>query len=221
MAPTFSYGQVSARAERVLILATGESVKEVPLDALARVSPAVHIIGVNGAIEWAPRLDSWATIDMDYRNRQRVKEPRAGLVYYACVPNDFGNPKARHIAHRAPAEPHITYLRQVGPQAGKSSRYPLAEDPGACSLGNSTYGALNVAYHMKPKRVVILGLDGGGGYAHNVGKPGRLNHLRILFLMATKQVHKAGIQLVVGNPRSIVRCWPTLRPNDALAWIER
>lgn len=202
-------------------MATGPSVELLTRAQLNAVHQDVCVIAVNGAHDWLPRANVWSTIDLSKRNRDRIAVARPGVTYYGCAPKDYGSPEAVNPAHRKPQEPHLVCLRPLGPKMVAGVRYPLAEDPGHCTLGNSTYGAVNVAYHMRPKRIAILGLDGKGGYAHAQGKPGSLGHLHGLFIMARAQLADAGIELVVGNPHSLVRCFPTLAPAETLNWIQQ
>ena len=103
-------------------------------------------------------------------------------------------------------------------------RCALSEDPGAIHTGNSGWGALGLAYHMRPRKVALLGVDANGAghaYADIPQRPGELDHLPLLFVSACGQLEARGIQVRNGSPESNVTCWPRVEANAALRWLER
>ena len=219
MAPP--YGTVTEQHDRILIVASGPSVQGVDLTA---VPPRVHVIAVNGAIEWCPVVDSFFSLDPSPYVRRLVRTPRPGVHYYMAVPDSYGERDAPCISHRDAPDAHITYLRRLVGGGYLSARNALSEDPGAIHTGNSGWGALGLAYHMRPRKVALLGVDANGAghaYVDIPQRPGELDHLPLLFASACDQLEARGIQVRNGSPESNVTCWPRVDANAALRWLER
>lgn len=207
------------RADRVLIVASGPSVEGAPLH---RVPSDVHIIAVNGAVIFCPRVDSFFSLDPSTQVRALLRSRRPGVAYYLAVPDDYGMPRARMESHRPPREAGVTFLRRVAGSDGPyGSKFGLADDPDAIHTGNSAYGALGLAWHMKPARVAILGVDGTNtGYAYLPGDPRpQFSHLAELFASTAPQLEAAGVSVRNGSPESVVTCWPRSSATVAIDWI--
>jgi hypothetical protein len=193
-------------ADRVLIVASGPSV-----EAVGRSLPklqGVHVIAVNEAIKWLPHADSFFTMDPDRRMRPLLSRPRAGVRYYLAYEEklNFKN---------------VTHLQRIMSVGVRGSCFGLMEQPDQISAGNSAYGALNLAYHMRPKRIAFLGLDGTDkGHAYSGTNPGwSLKHLPELFDSTLPQLTAANIQVVNGSPGSKIESFPRMSPQEALKWI--
>lgn len=217
------WGCVGVRAERVMIVASGPSQRALAPAAIAEASASgVHVIAINGALRWYNlAAASWFTLDPDRRTLPLMQAPRAGVVYYAAVPVDYGQSHARVAYHRVAPAAGVTYLRRVAGPGVLGSRTRLSEDPGAIHTGNSAWGALGVAYLMQPRLIAFLGLDGTREeYAYGAGRPfGNFDHLPALFASALPQLAAAGIQVLNGSPASRITCFPRATPEAALAWI--
>lgn len=203
--------------ERILIVGTGPSVEgvDIPTDLPA------HIIAVNGAIEWLPRADSFFSLDPSYYVRSLLQKRRDGTVYYVAVPEDYGQPDARVFSHRRPADSGVVYLRRIVGSGLRGACYGLSEEEDAIHTGNSLYGALGLAYLMRPKKIAILGLDGTQrNYAFRRDGP-RLSfeHLPDLFASALPQMQACGIEIMNGSMKSLIRCFPRCKGGGALEWL--
>lgn len=205
---------------RVLIVAAGPSVEGVDL---SMVPPRVTVIAVNGAIRFTPKVDVWFTLDPSTPNRALLRERRPGVRYVMAVPDDYGSPGAAVQAHRAPRDPGVTYLRRVSGDGPWSARPGLVEDRGAIHTGNSAWGALGYAYHLRPGKIGLLGVDGtSGGYAYLSGAPRpQFDHLPDLFASALPQLQAAGVSVRNGSPESRVVCFPRVTPSALLRWLLR
>ncbi|PWN56210.1 hypothetical protein DEH80_08025 [Abyssibacter profundi] len=212
-----SFGAVTGTAHRVLIVAGGPSAR--PLRGRC-LPPSVHVIAVNGAADWLPRFDAWITVDPSAANRSRMRNPRPVSVrYYACVPDDYGQPTARCLDHRAPPEPGITWLRRLTGFGPWGARAGLSADPAGLHTGNSAYAALGVAYLMRASRIVLAGVDGSSAARVDGGHPRDLTHLPALFASATGELARAGCEVVNANPFSAVSCFPRRPLDEALGWL--
>ena len=224
------WGAVAGTARRVVVLACGPSVRGLDLAALARATWAgVQVIAVNRAIGWLPAtcdgMVSWFTLDPDAAMRMIMGRPVPGVRYYAAVPDDYGQPDARLVRHRAPAEHAITYLRRLTDDGPWQCRYGLSDDGQAIHTGNSAWGGLGVAWHKVrtggAARIALFGLDGTAEpYAYGQGRPRRsLDHLPDLFASALPQLHERGVQVINGSPESRVTCFGRCSPGAAFAWL--
>jgi hypothetical protein len=219
------WGRVSARAPAVAIVAGGPSVRAVPREAfVAAAARGVFVLAVNQAIDWLPSLDGWFTLDPSAVNRRIMvgagRRPR--VLFYAAVPECYGDPAAADRILRAPPEPGVTFLRRlIDPTQPLGQRFGLSADPGAIHTGNSAWGALQVAVLMGARRIALLGVDGArdAGYAYAPGCPrGSLDHLPRLFDSAIPQLQALGIFVVNGSLASLVTCFPRVDPVAALEW---
>lgn len=212
-----SWGCVRHTAERVAIVASGSSLKNVRLV----IPDGVTVIAVNSGIRLLPSPPHfWFTLDTSRVNRAIMAAPLHGTTYYAAVFDDYGTETAVLPSDRDPPEPHVIFLRRIHGKGHNRARHGLSEDPTGIHASNSGYGALNLAYLMTAKRIAILGVDCFGGYAHNDGKPkGGLFYVPRLFATAKPQLERRGAQVIVGSPNSKVKCWDRTTPRDALAWL--
>lgn len=191
----------------MMIVASGLSAKLVRYEEVS-----CPIIAVNGSIDWLPRADLWFTLDMSAENRQRFENQREGVRYVAC--GEPGHPA--RIADRGdePADngsPEWWLWRW-------SAKLGLSEDPGAIHTGNSAYGALGLAYHMRPKRIVLCGVDADDQPRIDGGRTRSLAHLALLFASAVPQLRAAGIEVVNASPWSLIECFPKIDPKDVAEW---
>lgn len=214
------FGQIDNVADRVLILGAGPSLQRVDRALLLKVAASIRTIVVNAAVEAVVRPSDWFTLDFDQRTRALASRCRPPTRVIAAVPDDFGTPNARVIMHRCDAPKNVLYLRRLAGDGPWSSKFGLSDDPGTIHTGNSAYGALGVAWLMKAKFILLLGVDG----TQLPGWPGRhpprgLNHLNELFGSAVPQLDAAKVSVINGNPESKVRCFATMPSKKALEWI--
>ena len=202
---------VTVQARSIAIIAPGPSFR---LANFVSLKKHVHIIAVKGAIHGLRRADSWITVDANRRTRQTMMDPfcrKAGTRYYAAVPEDFGQPDARLLWHRAPPEPDIHWLRCI-------SGIGLSYDKSVLHTGNSAFAALGLAFHMGASRVALFGVDGTQGqYGIGLGRPrGSLAHLPALFSSAATQLNQAGI--LVKNA-GYLPVFDRVSTHEAIAWL--
>jgi hypothetical protein len=205
----------------VIIVCTGPSLKNYDFTKLKEMG---YIIAVNDAGKFLPFADAWFTLDPWGCGIRGAQFP-AGFHgdMYAAVPEAFGLGSARNLAHRVEAHPQINYLHRIpfhSISAHQLTDYDylhwgLNEDPGSINTGNSGYGALNMAYHMRPKNIILLGLDGTKGYFYDAGKVTRsLHHLPKIFSSAVPQLNAAGIEVINGSQFSTVSCFNRCNLNS-------
>lgn len=195
------------QSDRVIVAASGPSIAAVTPEQV--LSDGAVVIAVNGAIDWLGRADYWFTLDPSQINTVRARHRVEGCRYVMALPR---------IA-RCP-DGVTRLLRLEGKLFGKA-RAPggLSRDHGAINTGNSGFGALNLAYHMRPKKILLLGVDARQERRVDGGMPRSLEHLPALFASAVPQLKSAGIEVVNGSPDSEVTCFPRMTPREAMQWL--
>lgn len=193
--------------DRVIVLASGPSVLSVKPEQVKNAGAVV--ISVNTAIEWVGWSRYWFTLDPMCLPKRIWSNRVEGCKYVLCGPNDFDHPK------------WCTRLDRVaGNMFGKLRAKPgLSDDAQAVHTGNSAYGALGVAYHMRPKKILLLGVDANDSTKidGSASKPGWLDHLPKLFASALPQL--SSIEVVNGSPHSAIDCFNKMTPSQGLEWI--
>lgn len=193
---------------RIAIVAGGASARAF------EYRPGITVIAVNGAIDWIEHADYFFTLDMSPANAQRCANQRPHTIYCAALPEPDPAPagvlKYIRVAKRG-VEPRVKdtprwWLWRYSAVLGLNTR------PGYINTGNSAYGALGLAYHAKPEKVALFGVDGDknqrveGGYSKN------LSHLSLLFSSAAKQIN-------VVNAGKLKSDIPSMNPHKTIKWL--
>lgn len=175
----------------------------------------VTVIAVNGAIDWLSRADYWFTLDPSPENVQRMWEQKPGTKYVAAVPDDFmplppGVWRMTRIAERGeePSERNSADWWLWRWSAVKT----LCEEYGFVHTGNSTWGALGLAYHLGAERVCLVGVDADSKPTIDGHQCNNLSHLPVLFESALHQVDLVNC----GHMHSAV---PKMSIQDGLQWL--
>ncbi len=204
------WARVSGQASTVLIVASGPSLRRFPFGRLAGKG---FVIAVNDAWRFVPFANAWVTIDT-VRMTQRFPLVFRGEKY-AAVPADYGQLEARFACDRIadiPAGLHCLRRRDA---------FGLSEDPEELSGINSAFGALNFAYHLRPRRIVLFGIDGNGinyyFYGRRRGSPKAdelFKQLPDLFASAATQLKNRNIEVINASPQSALTCFPKKRFHE-------
>jgi hypothetical protein len=96
-----------------------------------------------------------------------------------------------------------------------------------CHGNNSGYGAINVAFHLGARRIVLLGFDmtSKNGQTHwHDGYPRRHNHnvylrLHAMFEALQKEALALDLEIVNANPSSELQCFPKIGLEEAMVSI--
>lgn len=203
----FRCSSVTEQHDKIIILASSQEARKFkPVEGyvVIAVNSAIHVAGGN--------VDYWITVDPSESNMHIMRTKPYPAKYYAAVPWWFGGPHAKLARLKNCAIPDdMNYLNRVeGDLCDKYIKYGLCEARSDISTGNSAYGALNLAYHMNPKEIVILGVDGNriAPKFDNKHCIGTLDHLPTLFESAVQQLTNRGIQVYNANKQTMLRCFP-------------
>ncbi len=221
-----NFGSITQQHDRVLIVAAGPSMTGVHIPRMHGVA----VIAVKQAIYGLDTLaDYWVTVDPNIRAQAMMDDQVPGVQYIAVVPDDYGLSTARIDTHRRVPHDNVLYLRRLLGSGPLKSRTGLSEDSTAINTGNSAWGALGVAYLMRPRKIGLLGLDAsqaeygiGKDAPNGIGKGGprgSLKHLPALFATALPQLRAAGIEVTNGSLGSKILCFPKCTPQLLLSWI--
>jgi hypothetical protein len=189
------------RIDQVIIVASGKSAKNVNFDKM-RKRKNTYIITVNGSGSFVPFANAWFTLDPWGLTGPQLPTHFRGSLF-AAVPEDFGTPHAKIMAHRATPSAKITYLHRLQSHnftdVSSESAYTLglSDDPSCINTGNSGYGALNFGYFYQSKTTNRL-----------------LSTLPTLFASAMEQLEQRNIELFNVNPTSAVDMYPMLTPDE-------
>src|SRR5699024_2682498 len=196
------------KRRNVIIVASGPSVRAVSRDDI--LAAGAVVIAVNGAIDWLGRSDYWFTLDPSQINLVRANNRVNGCKYVMALPDNMQAP------------PGVTRMeRRQGDAYGKARALQgLSEDKNTIHTGNSAFGAMGLAYHLRPKRIVLLGVAGTQERRIAGGCSRTLRHLPELFSSAVPQLQKRKIDVVNGSPDSRVACFPRTTPQEALCWLK-
>ena len=219
-----AFDTVKARADRVLIVASGKSASDLDLTLVrdARLA-GVYILAVNRAWDWCEDIDGWFTLDPNYLVIKYMAPGYSHVSRFVAIPDDYGQPDSRIAYHRNKERaPSICYLQRISGDGPLKSCYGLSSDRSKIHTGNSAYGALGLAKHMNAKRVALIGVDANRkeGYAYHEGMPITfLAHLPLLFQSAMPELKENSIGVINGSPFSLVTCFPRCSPNRAVEWV--
>lgn len=217
---TFSRVDTSLAGKTAIIVGGGRSLTGLNFKRLRGLG---HIITINDSGKLIPFADSWFTLDPWGLGGEQLPPPNFSPRLYAAVGDDFGTNYAHVLQHRVTVQRKITFLHRlsnhnmVGQSSETAFRIPLAEEKDCISTGNSGYGAFGLAYHMRPARILLLGLDGDIGY-HYTDKTAnrRLTHLPKMFDGTKPQMDAAGIEVINGSLNSTITTYPRMSVEDAL-----
>ena len=218
------WGEVKdiAGIDDVIIVRSGPSVKDIDIEKLKEYAERTnaYIIAVNGAGEHVNFADAWFTLDPWGLNGGQIPKSFSGDLY-AAVPDDYGTPSAKSLQHRVSPNSGVIFLHRLQSHnyvnISSESAYTLglSDDRRCISTGNSGYGALNLAYHFKPKRIFMLGIDGSVGYFYQSKTPNKsLSHLKLLFKSTVKQLDAHKIKVYNVSPNSTVDAFEKIKPNE-------
>lgn len=184
----------------------------------------MYIIAVNRIVKWLPICHAFFTLDPDPYVLPILNVPKNDIVYWAAVPGDYGTPNARIMYHRVTrVHDHVNFLHRLAGNGPLHSHPTLSESPDSIHTGNSLYGALGLAYHMRPERIGFWGLDATAeDYAYGAGKPrGSLLHLPELFASSMAQLANRRISVLNGSKTSRVSCFPKATPDAVLEFLSQ
>jgi hypothetical protein len=174
-----------------------------------------------------PFADAWITIDPWGLHGPQLPNANFEGKIYAGVSENYNTPTCKIVSKaRLPIDNRVTFLRRLirtnSPvqERDHSFYYRLSEDPGCVATGNSGYAAFNLAYLLKPKNIVMLGIDGGNGYFFTNQKTNKSLHgLNSLFTSSVDQINNSGIRVINGSIDSNITCFTRYDIDTALSLI--
>jgi hypothetical protein len=199
---------IGAAPQSVIVIGAGASLSKFNFRSL--YDSGAYIITVNETGKTVPFANAWFTLDPWGLWGPQLPGKNFEGKLYAAVPDDFGTPSALPD-HRQIPTADITYLRRLDYAPG------ISKDIKSIFTGNSGHGAFQLAYHLKPEKILLLGIDGGRGYYYPSRKLNRsLSHLPRMFNDSLAQLKEKNIKVINGSPKSTVTCFPRYTPEYAL-----
>lgn len=215
------WGQVNPEevSQNIIIIGSGTSLTGFDFNQLKGIGA---IIAVNNAGNAVPFADMWFTLDPWGLHGPQLPVNFRGRLF-AAVPEDYGTPNATSANFRVIPDGRITFLHRLKshniPHVSSETAFKtgLSEDTSCINTGNSGYGALNLAYHFRPKKILLLGIDGSIGYFYTKSTTNRpLTYLPQMFDSAAPQLKKAGIEVINGSINSAIKTFPRFTVSDAI-----
>lgn len=190
--------------DTIAIVATGPSVR-------GQKIAADMVIAVNSAIEIC-KPDVWFTLDLSPENERIINNPIPGVEYCCALPHWETVPSHAKTYQRIEGNYARPYKLTTANRAHYwlwrwSAMLGLSENPDAIHTGNSAYGALGLAYHLRPKKIILYGVDGTQEERVTGSYPNYLYHLPLLFASAKPQLQRAGIKVYNASPISLINCF--------------
>lgn len=216
---------VAQRHDKVLIVCGGESLIGFDINQFKDFDGV--IITVNNVIYHLPRADYWITVDpMSQGKPQRAMVERLPNTYYYCAyPRlDKNSPDLNHYQ----TVEGVHYLERILPS---TNDYRMQEDKSKITTGDSSYGALGLAYHFEATKIIILGVD-AYGYGHWYDKKDPYNKYKVkdfdkylknivnIYRCAVDQLEKRGTKVVFGSPNSPIDCFEKMDPDEAFHYFD-
>lgn len=223
MSKGIQFGRVSPniKAKKIIIVASGTSLENFDFSRIN--SDDYFVITMNDSVKSVLFADAWFTLDPWGLNGPQIPPKEFKGKKYAAVPHDFGRRDALNLKHQKTMPSDITYLHRlisnnfVDVSTEGAFSLTLSEDPRCIATGNTGYGAFNLAYLMKPRKILLLGLDGTVGYFYTKKSRNRpLNHLPRMFNSTKAQIDRAGIEVINGSENSQILSYPRYSINKAL-----
>lgn len=208
------------KIEKIIIVGTGPSLKNFDFNKLDGKG---FIIAVNDSGKDVLNANIWFTLDPWGLQGPQLPPRNFKGQLWAAVPEDFGTINARCDAHKITASKTINFLHRIPfhtTNANTQDEYlnwGLNEDNSCINTLNSGYGALNFAYHLKPKKILLLGMDATSGYYYDpIRKTKSLHTLPWIFESAKKQLDVNGIKILNGSIDSNITCFSKFSIDNAL-----
>jgi tetratricopeptide (TPR) repeat protein len=218
-------GQLEANPGVVAIIGGGTSLQGVDLTPLRRVA---HCVGVNATSRALPWVDVTVTHDTSHL-AERVRESPGRVI--AGVPRD-------HLKQRGLLD-GVEYRRRLVAQR-------LSESDELLHSGGHTsaYTALNYAFLLRPRRIVLFGIDlvdfwGPDDSWHKQMDPynrrryemlerrptfeqfrdyrnKKLRHADSVFATALPQLERCDVEVVNASPVSSIQCFEKVTPEEGI-----
>lgn len=172
-------------------------------------SKQVYVVGINQAIFDAPCC-AGVSADVMFMHQRRapLEEYATKFPVYACVPESIHPTKMVHL--------------------DKRWKNAFSEHPSVINtVGSSGFAALNVAYLMKARRIILLGFDycvlnrGRSHHYHNKypwhrRTTGEWPRWAAGYETALPQLRAANIEVINASPQSAIKAFRKISIIDAM-----
>ena len=194
----------------VVLVAGGSSLSGFDFGRLAELD--AWLVGINESIFYAPRCDCGVSVDRRFVEKRfdRLQEKIAGGMEMVAACGD---------GHRCDGMTVLT--RRL---TNRLSDRPTE----IITCGTSGYGALNIAYLKRARRILLLGFDyshDGAHYYpdyewHRPPKRADCWHFWAKFYSSTKaQLDAAKVEVFNASPGSTITAFPRGTIDQGLTWV--
>lgn len=194
------------QSDRVIICGSGPSLYQYNPKDLYKTGAT--IIAINGAIEYIKKPDYWFTLDHSPENMNILKKRNKFTKYFMALPDRY--PAVKNLHTRFQRIEKGKMFKSVAAPGGFSDNWAEIH------TGNSAFGGMNLAYHMNPKKILLLGVDATQERRVDGGFSRDLSHLPLLFRSCVPQLNLKNIRVKSGGNLSVFK---QVSPEEALEWI--
>lgn len=191
------------RGETVAILASGPSLRA---SDVALLRPRCRVLAINDALRLCPWADAHYFCDDKWWRWYKDEE---WFTAYQGPRYTLENPQIVKV------DPSIRSVRNAG-------RTGLCTEPdGICTGQNSGHQAINLTYHLRAKRILLLGYDMGAPPGpdrkprlHFFGdhpirtSPHVFGAMLPHFKLLAPELAARGVEVINCTPSSMLRVWP-------------
>ncbi len=208
---------MSSRIETISILGGGWSAR-----TYDRARLPGEVIGVNDAAILAPCSQAVSMDRLWVENRYLDLYGRAGFTAPAIL-------HARRSALKNVRDDFL--LGFIRPFENDHTSVDMTDVPGFLNGTNSGLCAINLAYQMRPRRLILFGFDmnrSPEGLAYwfpdypwakpgGATSAGKYQAWAAEFEIVARQLKAAGIEVVNASPGSAIKAFPKVNPEELLA----
>jgi hypothetical protein len=200
----------------VAIVGNGPSLRGFDFERLR----GFHVLAVKGSMFNVPWAAAGFGLDIPRYVEWCGMLKRVPFVVYWATPNIS-------FLGSGPHANQVRFLRRI------DAPFMLSDDPHTVySGGSSGYGALNVAWLKRAKRIALLGFEynaDAAGHADTrafidksrVQDPGRWKQWAQNFGCIKRQLELAGVKVINAAPDSRITAFPKMTIEDALREVQR
>lgn len=186
---------------------------------VARLKGDWHVLTVKEMVFDLPFADCGFGLDLGWMKRRQKDFAGLSVPVVLAIPNDSSLPMV------LPDEaPHITFIEQCRGET-------FSDDPAVLHAGgNSGFAAINLAYLLKARLVVLFGFDyakkDGLHHYENARYTGNNSHnywpgWGRKFASALPQIERAGMTVLNASPESSVDVFEKITQDEGLALLRR
>lgn len=181
------------------------------------IPDGVKVISVNSAL--CKRADFWFSLDWSRKNQEILtyRHQYPDTRFFAAGDGWQGDLRGVTVLERVSRQ-GIEPLSKYSPEWWAwrwSSVLGIPERSDQIHSGNSAWGAIQLAYHLGARRVVLVGVDATKDAKPDGSAPNDLSHLPMLIRSAQSKLEIRRLAAGVASPIDV----PEIKAAEVVEWI--